>query len=75
MIELTQEQLQALDRDKQPVSAVDPRTGQRYRLIKEEVYQLICGTLKPYARGWDDDPDMEVYEQFRSCFRYDHGTD
>ena len=45
---------QALDSEKQPVAAVDPRTGQVYRLIKQEVYDLVCGTLKPYGRGWDD---------------------
>ena len=59
MIELTPEQLQALDTEKQPVAAVDPRTGQEYLLIKREVYSVVCGILKPYNRGWEDaDSDL-----------------
>jgi hypothetical protein len=57
MIELKDEQLQALDAEKQPVAAVDPRTGQVYRLIKQEVYDVVCGILKPYNRGWDEGDD------------------
>jgi hypothetical protein len=58
MIELSQEQLRALDTEAQPVSAIDPRTGQVYRLIKQEVYDLVCGIIKPYNRGWDPDDDL-----------------
>ena len=60
MIELTPIQLQALDEQKPPVAAVDPRTGQVYRLITQEVYDLVCGTLKPYGRGWDDPADDDL---------------
>ena len=60
MIELRDDQLQALDSEKQPVAAVDPRTGQVYRLIKQEIYDLACGTLKPYGRGWDDPADDDL---------------
>jgi hypothetical protein len=52
--------LEALDSEKQPVAAVDPRTGQVYRLIKQEVYDLVCGTLKPFGRGWDDPVDDDL---------------
>jgi hypothetical protein len=58
MIELRDDQLQALDTETQPVSAIDPRTGQVYRLIKQEVYQTVCGILKPYNRGWGPDDDL-----------------
>lgn len=58
MIELRDEQLQALDTEPQPVAAVDPRTGQVYRLIKQEVYNVVSGILKPYNRGWDPDEDL-----------------
>jgi hypothetical protein len=54
MIELTPAQLQVLDGPEQPVVAVDPRTGQQYLLIRWEIYELVRGTLKPYARGWDN---------------------
>jgi hypothetical protein len=58
MIELRDEQLLALDTEAQPVAAVDPRTGQVYRLIKQEVYNVVSGLLKPYNRGWDPDEDL-----------------
>lgn len=61
MIELTEQQWQALDDpSEQPAVAVDPRTGQVYRLIKQEVYNLVCATLKPYGRGWDDSADDDL---------------
>jgi hypothetical protein len=65
MIELTVAQLHALDTEKQPVSVVDPRTGQEYLLIKREVYDLVRGVVAPFNRGVEDDPDMDVYEQYR----------
>jgi hypothetical protein len=65
MIELRDDQLQALDAETQPVAAVDPRTGQIYRLIKQEVYDLVCGVVAPFNRGMEDDPAMDVYEQYR----------
>ncbi len=58
MIELRDDQLQALDTETQPAAAVDPRTGQVYRLIKQEVYNLVCGIIKPYNRGWDPDENL-----------------
>jgi hypothetical protein len=60
MIELTDDQLQVLDQQRQPAAAIDRRTGQVYRLIKQEVYDLVCGTLKPYGRGWDDPADDDL---------------
>jgi hypothetical protein len=65
MIELTQDQQAAIDAGPQPPRFVDPRTGQEYRLIKREVYDLVCGIVKPFNRGWEDDPEMDAYEQFR----------
>ena len=58
MIELKVDQLQALDAETQPVAAVDQRSGQIYRLIKEEVYEIVSGILKPYNRRWDPDDDL-----------------
>jgi hypothetical protein len=60
MIELTEDQLQALDASPQPPVAVDPRTGQEYLLIRREIYELVRGTLKPYGRGWDDPADDDL---------------
>jgi hypothetical protein len=60
MIELREDQLRILDAGKQPVTVVDPRTGQLYRLIRQEIYDLVCGSLKPYGRGWDDPADDDL---------------
>jgi len=60
MIELTPEQLRDLDTAKPPAVAVDPRTGQQYRLIRQDVDELVCGILKPYGRGWDDPEDDDL---------------
>lgn len=61
MIELTEQQQQALDTPaEQPPVVVDPRTGQQYRLIRQEIYDLVRGTLKPYGRGWDDPADDDL---------------
>jgi hypothetical protein len=58
MIELTPDQQKDLDGPEQPAVAVDLRTGQKYRLIKQEVYDLVCGIIRPYNRGWDPDDDL-----------------
>ena len=42
MIELRDHQLQALDTETQPIAVVDPRTGQKYRLIREEISELCA---------------------------------
>lgn len=65
MIELTKEQQLALGTAEQPPVVVDPQTGQEYLLIRREIYEQVQGILKPYNRGWEDDPEMDEYEQFR----------
>jgi hypothetical protein len=66
MIELTEHQQKVLDAQaEQPPVVVDPRTGQAYRLIRQEIYELVQGTLQTSNRGWEDDPEMDDYEQFR----------
>lgn len=60
MIELTEEQRQTLSGNEQPPIVVDPATGQRYRLIRQEIYDLVRGTLKPYDRGWSDPSDDDL---------------
>jgi hypothetical protein len=65
MIELTDKQQKSLDGPEQPPVVVDPRTGQQYRLIRQEIYEQVRGLLKSVNKGWEDDPEMDVYEQFR----------
>jgi hypothetical protein len=65
MIELRDDQLRALDTAKSPVSAIDPRSGQEYLLIKREIYELVRNIIAPFNKGVEDDPEMDVYEQYR----------
>jgi hypothetical protein len=61
MIELTREQSQAVEREAdKPSVVVDPRTGQQYRLIKEEIYKLMKGIGRPFSRGWDNPEDDDL---------------
>ncbi len=60
MIELTEQQRQALDQGEQPPVAVDPRTGQEYLLIRREVYEGVRGLLRPLGRNWDNPADDDL---------------
>ena len=57
MIELNEDQLRALDALEQPPVVVDPRTGQKYLLIRRDNYEKVLGFLKPYGRAWDNPAD------------------
>ena len=60
MIELTREQLRALDAPKQPAVAVDPRTGQEYLLIRRDIYEKVQSVLAPFGRAWDNPADEDL---------------
>jgi len=46
MIELTKDQQAALDGPEQPAIAVDPRTGQRYRQVRQVMKRFAgCSSL------------------------------
>jgi hypothetical protein len=63
MIELREDQLQALEGPEQPPVAVDPRTRQEYLLIRREVYEKVRGILKPLSRAWDDPADDDLIQE------------
>jgi hypothetical protein len=65
MIELTEQQQKALDGPEQPAVAVDPRTGQKYRLIRQEVYEVMSGIVRPFNRNWDNPADDELIRKDR----------
>jgi hypothetical protein len=60
MIELTPEQMRALDAPTQPAVAIDPRTGQEYMLIRREIYDKVRKMLKPLGRNWDNPADDDL---------------
>ena len=70
MIELNEEQQRALREAEKPegggpLEVVDPATQQAFVLIRKEVYELVRKIIDgPNRRGWDD-PELDVYEQFR----------
>jgi hypothetical protein len=66
MIELTNEQLQALEAAEGALQVVNPRTGQTFVLLRQDVYDRMRQVVEgPNRRGWDD-PALDVYERCRS---------
>jgi hypothetical protein len=65
MFELTPEQARAMAEQKAPLKVLNPLTQEMYVLIRQNVYELSCGLVQPFNRGVEDDPDMDVYEQYR----------
>lgn len=65
MIELTEEQVQALKDQNGPLRLVNPHTKENFVLVPERVYELTCTIVSgPNRRGWDD-PELDVYENMR----------
>jgi hypothetical protein len=61
MIELTEEQVRALEAQKGPLQVVNPRTREVFVLIRQDVYQLTCSIISgPNRRGWDDPADDDL---------------
>jgi hypothetical protein len=66
MIELTEDQVQALQAQSNgPLRVLNPRTHEVYVLVRQEVYEQASRILDgPNRRGWDD-PELDVYEEYR----------
>jgi hypothetical protein len=56
MLELTPEQAHALEKQKEPLRLVNPRTKEVFVLIREEIHELTGNILK----GWDDPEDDDL---------------
>ena len=64
MIELTEQQVQAVEHaDQQPV-LVNPNTREEFVLVRKDVFEGMRKLLQPLNRGWDD-PALDVYEKYR----------
>ena len=59
-IELSPSQSELLDSQPQPAVVRDPRTGQEYRLIRQEVYKHLQSVLRPFGRNWDNPEDDDL---------------
>lgn len=61
MIELTEEQVRALEKQQAPLQLVNPRTRAVYVLVQKNVYDLtyaIVGGGK--GKVWDDEADNDL---------------
>lgn len=63
MIELTEEQVRAVEHGAPPV-LLNPATREEFVLVRKEVFENMRKVLAPLSRGWDD-PALDVYEQYR----------
>jgi hypothetical protein len=82
MIELTEQQQQALDVAPQPPQVVDPRTKTAYVLVRADIYERVKGLLgddfqaadaypaidRAFAEGWND-PRMDDYDRYEELKR------
>ena len=58
MIELTEEQTQAMRNERPPLHLVDPATQEVYVLIRKSVYDLTCNIVGGgKGKVWDDADD------------------
>ena len=62
MIDLTEEQMEALEAHTQgPLPVRNPRTGETFLLIRRDVYELVRKVIDgPNRRGWDDPADDDL---------------
>ena len=64
MLELTEEQAQAVEQaDRVPI-LVNPRTREEFVLVSKAMYERMQKLMQPLNRGWDD-PALDVYEEYR----------
>jgi hypothetical protein len=65
MIDMTEEQMQAMKAAKGPLRVLNTHTQETFVLIRQDVYEKLCKLVEgPNRNGWDD-PELDVYEQFR----------
>jgi len=59
MIELTQEQAQAVESDQMPI-LVNPKTREEFVLIRKERFDAMQKWMAPLKRRWDDPGDDDL---------------
>lgn len=61
MIELTEEQAQAMEAQKTPLQVVNPLTREVYVLVRQDVYNLTCSIVGGGpGQVWDDEADNDL---------------
>jgi len=64
MIELTHDQVKAVEQGESLPVVVHPKTREEFVLVRREVFDRMRNVLQPLSRGWDD-PALDVYEEYR----------
>ena len=54
MIELTEQQVQAVEQAEQMPLVVNPKTREEFVLVRKEVFERMRKWMQPLNRGWDD---------------------
>ena len=63
MLELTDQQAQAVEQGEPPV-LLNPKTREEFVLVRKQVFDRLRKWMAPLNRGWDD-PALDVYEHYR----------
>ena len=63
MIELTPEQVQAIEREEPLPVVVNPNTREEFVLIRKKRYDAMQKWIAPLKRRWDDPADDDLIEQ------------
>jgi hypothetical protein len=64
MIDLTAEQVEAIEQADQVPILVNPKTQEEFVLVRKELFDQMRKLMRPLSRGWDD-PALDVYEEYR----------
>ena len=60
MIELTEEQAEALARAEQPPLVVNPRTQEEFVLVRKDRFEAMQKWVASLKRRWDDPDDDDL---------------
>jgi hypothetical protein len=60
MIELTEEQLQAVERGEQLPVLINPKTREEFVLVRKARFEAMQKWLAPLKRRWDDPADDDL---------------
>jgi hypothetical protein len=63
MIELTLEQVQAIERGEPIPVLVNPKTREEFVLIRKHRYEVMQKWIAPLKRRWDDPADDDLIDQ------------
>jgi len=63
MIQLTLEQMRAMEREGPLPVLVNPKTGEEFVLLRKDRYEAMQKWIAPLKRRWDDHANDDLIEQ------------